>query len=412
MYTNQNMVNRMKDFKINKKIYLVLLFIFTNFLVVKADVQLSGFKVLPVYLVSGKLNVANPNVITPFKFQVSLSRKLLSTGGNEDGSCTITLMYAVCSSCTNPLYQEISTPRAVIEADYKDSFGHPSGFSNLTLDAELPANITKGVLIIKFTYYNRDQQKMVTEYMSSNSIGIYYNEPPVLVADLVSYPSPSQFEIGVKLPNEDLEFKWNNSKLTSSLVNIALYDASSNLIVEKTNVPNNGSFSFDFSAVQFDNTNNSNRFTLSIFSALMAGQAYGSKYYIRIKEVFGTKYGKSGLFCFVNDHPMLWQSDLPNAFPNAFWIFRPDSSGSGYGELIVDWLVNRINASNVSIDLYDDQGNFFKRLANSVPNNGHFIRPSDDTIPRGNPYFYQFKITSVENPSSFGYSEVFHHWFD
>lgn len=141
---------------------------------------------------------------------------------------------------------------------------------------------------------------------------------------------------------------------------------------------------------------------------------YRYGYYAVIEDLAGNKYAKSDLFFFVNDHASLWGNSFPNSFPYVFWIFRPDSSGSGYGELYVQWLADRIDATNVSIDLYTGYGVFFRRLINSTPNDGKFILPANNDIPLGigPTYFYQYKITSIENPSQFGYSEVFHHWLD
>lgn len=236
---------------------------------------------------------------------------------------------------------------------------------------------------------------------------------PQNIADLVTYPSKSQPLIGVKLPGETLEAKWNPAKITSSLVDVSIY-AGSTLIVKRSSVPNNGSTTFDFSSVTMDNTGDYNRMTFN-FSNPFLGSFYYSRFRIVINEVGGNKYGEGGLFCFVNDHPMLWITQFPGdfigVFPNSFWIFRTVTSG-GDGELYVDWLVDRINATNVSIDLYDANGRLVKKLTESTPNNGHYTRPSDASIPRGNPYFYQFKITSIENPSQVGYSEVFHHFID
>lgn len=237
--------------------------------------------------------------------------------------------------------------------------------------------------------------------------------PSVNIADLVTYPSKTQSLIGIKLPGETLEAKWNPAKMTSSLVDVSIYDGAT-LIVKKSSIPNNGSTVFDFSSVTTDNTNDFNRLTFN-FSNPVSGSFYVSAYRVVVKEVGGNKYGESGSFCFVNDHPMLWITQSPQdfigVFPNSFWIFRTITN-SGDGELYVDWLVDRINATNVSIDLYNINGGFVKRLTESTPNNGHYLRAPDASIPRGNPYFYQFKITSIENPSQVGYSEVFHHFID
>lgn len=113
---------------------------------------------------------------------------------------------------------------------------------------------------------------------------------------------------------------------------------------------------------------------------------------------------------FVNDNAGLWGNDFPNSHPSAFWIFRPDSSGSGDETLRVKWISDRINAINVSVDLYNADDTFNRRLANSTPNNGRFVLPNTNDVPLGP--FYQFKITSIENPSEFDYSQVFQHYID
>jgi hypothetical protein len=220
---------------------------------------------------------------------------------------------------------------------------------------------------------------------------------PLEISNLVTYPSLGQDLIGVKLPNENLVFVWDEAKLNSSTVNIRLYDVTNGypgvLITTKNNITNNGSYGFSFSSLN-----------------LMISYSDIYKYRVVIENASGTEFGNSGIFCFVNEHPALF--DFPNAFLHSYWIFRPDSSGSGYGELNVRWLRDRINASNVKIDLYNSDGSFNRTLVTSTPNDGTFVRPDDNTIPLGNSYFYQFKITSVENPSQFGFSEVFNHWLD
>lgn len=403
----------MKYLKFYKRISLLALFFFFNVFVSKADVQITAFKIYPENLApGGGLNVPNKDTSTPFKFHVNLSRVLRSTGGYDSGVCKFVLVYKDYSGATIDL-----ASKDVTDADYNDVSGAPRSYAILPMSAELPQGKTNGSLYIRFTYYNVAQAKTLTENRTNESIPVVYVEPgPIELSDLVTYPSKAQPEIGVKLPGENLEFKWNASKLTSSTVNISLYDSDSRLIMVKSGVPNNGTAIFDFSSVQSSLNGVYNRLSFNATSTNSSWYSfYGHKFYIQIKEVNGTKFGNSRMFCFINDHPSLWVDDFPEQFigifPNSFWIFRPITN-EGMGELTLDWISNRIQGANVSIDLYDKNGGFIKKLTASTPNNGHYFRAADASIPFGNQNFYQFKITSVEYPSQVGYSEPFHHRAD
>lgn len=409
----------MKSLNLIKKAFLLFALVIVNAFISKADVALNSFKIQAAYQVSGQLKVTDANVKTVFKFDVMLSRNLLANGGYEDGTSTVTLVYSNCGVCGT--YQEISVPRQITNKDFKQGMTDwDSGYAHLDYDkaltAELPAKITTGSLMIKLTYYDSSQKKTLTKYLSNNMIGIFYVPVTVDIFDLITYPArrlsddvPGNGDqsvnhllielnpIGIKLPGEQLSLKWNASKLTSNEVTISLYSFfnESPAIRMKKTIANTGNYAFDFSSLDFP------------FAYISA-----YKFYIVIEDVSGHKTGRSGIFRIVKDHVGLFDSGFPNAFPNSFWIFRPDSSGSYNERLTANWLPDRISAANVSIDLYDGSGGFVKRLTESTPNNGYFTRPGDSSIPAGNSFFYQFKITSLENPSQVGYSEMFNNWND
>ncbi|MCX2450891.1 hypothetical protein OQX61_06345 [Pedobacter sp. PLR] len=376
-----------------KNIFLLLLVFLANVFVLKADVRVYSFKIQPSYLApGGGLNVPKLNAKTPFKIAVSLSRSMFSNGAYESGACKVTLVYAGYNGTT-----ELGT-RDVTSADFNGT-----GFLTIGMDAELAAGIVNGGLYLRFTYFDTPQQKLLTQERNNESIPLKYTGPRAPISDLFTYPALNQFEVGVKLPNEEIELKWRKSELGgASTVNITIYEIEttypgnpSSIIISKQQVPNTGSLKLDAAALQ----------ALKVKLSF----DYHFSYYVVIETLEGMN-GKSGLFCFVNEHPGLWPDDVPNSYPHAFWIFRPDSSGSGYGELKVKWLVDRINASNVSIDLYNEDGTFNRNLISSTPNTGNFMLPKTNNVPLGP--FYQFKITSIENPSEYGFSEVFHHYLD
>ncbi|AMQ00307.1 hypothetical protein AY601_3441 [Pedobacter cryoconitis] len=409
----------MKSLNLIKKAFLLFALVIVNAFISKADVALNSFKIQAAYQVSGQLKVTDANVKTAFKFEVMLSRNLLANGSYEDPTSTVTLVYSNCGVCGT--YQEISAPRQITNKDFKQgATDWDSGYAYLQYDkaltAELPAKITTGSLMIKLTYYDSNQKKTLTKYLSNNMIGIFYAPVTVDIFDLITYPArrlsddvPGNGDqsvnhllielnpIGIKLPAEQLNLKWNASKLTSNEVTISLYSSflDKPAIRMKKTIPNTGSYAVDFSSLDLP------------FAYIPM-----YRFYIVIEDVSGHKTGRSGIFHFVNDHAGLFDSSFPNAFPNAFWIFRPDSSGSYSERLTANWLPDRISATNVSIDLYDGSGILVKRLTESTPNNGYFTRPGDNSIPAGNSFFYQFKITSLENPSQVGYSEMFNNWND
>jgi hypothetical protein len=403
MFIKQFMGSNMKNVIKTKTISLVALLMFVNILVLKANVGLSGFSVYSNYLISGRLKVVNPSIPTKFQFSVQMSRQLLGGSGSyEDGACTISLVWMSSPNASGSGSIEISSIKQVTNANYLNS--NYATINNI--DATLPANVTSGAVFIKLIYFDTNQQKTLTRYISDQVVNIQYSPPaPVIVDifDLVIYPARRTNDdipyfnieanaIGIKLPVENLELKWNSSKLNSAEVNAYLYEVTNSTtgpaLITKIKIQNTGSYTFNFSGLNV-------RF-------------YNYKYYVLIEDSSGNKIGRSGIFRFTNDHTGLFDDH----YPNAFWIFRPDSSGSAGGSLTVDWFSNRINGNSVSIDLYNSDGSFYKKLVNSTPNNGHFQLPYDSSIPLGPYSFYQFKITSIENPSEFGYSEEFHHWLD
>lgn len=115
--------------------------------------------------------------MTSFQFNVSFLRSLLSNGSYESVSgSSITLVYSDCNFCGN--YTEISTTRALSEADfYQGSTNWPSNNAHLTLNAELPINKTTGFLMIKHVYFDSNQNKTLTEYISNTTIGVQVPVP-------------------------------------------------------------------------------------------------------------------------------------------------------------------------------------------------------------------------------------------
>jgi hypothetical protein len=402
---------------VTKSIFVVL-FIITNVFGTRANVNLIGFKTASQHYSNGYLNIPVLSAKTSLDVNIQLSRNFLTSpaGTWEDGNSTVTLVYSNCGECGT--YTNISTTRQVTSKDFlQPNTSFPSGYANFIITGEVPANISSGFIMAKLTKYDYNNKKTVTEYVSTNRINIRYTPPtsPITdIFDLVTFPARRQSEakiqydggvyeyesrpFGVKLPEEKLEIKWNASKLPSSTVNITLYQGGddkftmSHMISKKT-VDNTGGYSFDFTSLNVN--------------------FYGSLYFLVIEDLQGRKIGKSCMFRFINDHVGLFDSYYPNAFTNSAWIFRPDSSGSGYdgSHLNVDWFANQINAANVVIDIYNPDGTFLKRLSESTPNNGHFTS-GDTSIPRGFGMFYQYKVTSKENPSQYGYSEVFNNWYD
>ena len=162
----------MKNLIFIKKLYLIAFLLIANVFAASASIVLSGFSINGNYLVSGRLNVTDPSVKLPFKFSVSLTRPGASGGGYIDGSCTISLVWKpdVSSSAETV----ISTAKNVTNSNYVNAFADISN-----IDATLPANTTYGVVLIKWTFYNTDQQKMVTEYEPRGVVAIQFNPAKV-----------------------------------------------------------------------------------------------------------------------------------------------------------------------------------------------------------------------------------------
>jgi hypothetical protein len=390
-----------------KKQILILLAIMLIATGSYAQVTLQSFQIGQNYLQGTSLKVPNINAPTPFKFLVQIMRGINSNGGFVSGNCVIKLYYTENQSSDSNILDDPSS--LLLATRNITSSNYSSGQAILAdLDASLPANKQYGKILIRFEFL--DNQNINQVSYSSTRYGIYLvpiiPPPPVEVNGLVTYPAarnltyinqpfPLPFEnnpIGIKLPEENLNLKWDQTKLNTPEVFVSLYNATSNIAITKIKVTNNGTYSLNFSSLNLS--------------------FYFDSYYIKIENSVGNLYGKSGTFRFLNDHLPLWNGDFPSSYPNANWIFRPDSSGS-YNGLYTFWFSGRINASNVIVDLYDSNGNFFKRLSESTPNTGAFYYQSDDNvIPRSSSSFYQYKITSKENPSVFGYSEVFNWWYD
>lgn len=247
-------------------------------------------------------------------------------------------------------------------------------------------------------------------YATKSTIPPTLPTPPnyIDVLDLVTYPARRSVNdisngtdsfgvpiesntIGVKLPGETLTVTWTASKLSAGNVRVSIVTGPNT--VHSVVVGNTGSYTVDFASLQNVGF-------------------YTTQYQVIIQDLSGNKkQGRSGVFRFHKDHPNLWEGQQnPNGFQNSSWVFPPHDGGSGAGELKLNWMSNEIAAQNVSIDLLYPDGTFYKRLTASTPNNGSYLRPYDSSIPLGG--FYQFKITSVENPLIFGYSELHHHYID
>lgn len=389
---------------------LLILILISSF-IANADVKVNKISIIEKNADVGYLTVTNKRVSTKFSYHVYLARTLMVDGSYEDATSTVSLVYTNCGVCGT--YTKVSEPRDITNADFKNkNTGSATGFTDLVLSAELPEGIYYGNLMVEFKYYDSNQKKTLTLYMSSNYIPVNYIPTPVSIYSVVSYPARrndndnigtydpfnkpvENYPIGVNLPNETMTITWNAFQLKSSDVYITLMADGAGAATKKR-VPNTGSYTYDFSA-------------LNLKTVYYAG-AYA---YFLIDEISDDKVSAtSGIFRFIADHKGYFDDGFPSAFPNSNWIFRPDSSGSGNGELIVNWCTNKIDATYVIVDLYRSDGTFLRRLTNSTRNNGTFWQKYDDTLQMGVHTFYQYKITSVENPSQFGYSEVFHHHID
>lgn len=288
----------MRNLNLSKRIFIIFLILFTNSLVSNASILFTGFKVFPQYLdANSSLKVANSAVKTPFKFKVALGRYLTANGGGayDDGSCTITLMMARQDTAGDV---EVSVPKSITSADWGVTRERPKGegYLYLALDGELPVGTMGWSVFLRVTYYNTNLQKTVTEDMRNKYVPISYAHLiPVKenITDLFDSPSASKYEIGFKLPDEDLELKWNSSKLPSGTVNVTIYEVEFSypdsyidkgaVVAKKLQVPNTGSFRLDAAAIK------------ELKMKLTFDYHY--KYYAIIEDVAGNKYGRSGFFC-------------------------------------------------------------------------------------------------------------------
>lgn len=165
-------------------------------------VNVTSFSLPSTYLVSNKLNIPNPTLVTSFQFNVSLLRSLLSNGSYESVSgSSITLVYSDCNFCGN--YTEISTTRALSEADfYQGSTNWPSNNAQLTLNAELPVNKTTGFLMVKHVYFDSNQNKTLTEYISNATIGVQVSSNYISSATLTKISSMGFATDGITSGND------------------------------------------------------------------------------------------------------------------------------------------------------------------------------------------------------------------
>ncbi|MCX2482581.1 hypothetical protein [Pedobacter sp. MR2016-24] len=385
-----------------------LITILLSSFIANADVKINKISIRENNADVGYLTVTNKRVTTKFSYHVYLARTLMVNGSYEDATSTVSLVYTNCGICG--AYTKVSEPRNVTNADFKDKWsGSATGFTDLIINAELPVGINYGNLMVEFKYYDSNQKKTLTLYMSSNYIPINYNPTPLHLDGAFTYPeyrsdnnpayllnhSVESYPMGIELPGlKTMTVTWNANRINSSDVYITFMGNGGGASTKKR-IPNTGSYNFDFSGLNLQTSYN------------------GSYSYFLIDEISDDKvFATSGVFRFIADHIGLFDSYYPSAFHNSNWIFRPDSSGSDDGNMFVYWCSNKIMASNVSIDLYNSDGTFYKKLTNSTPNVGKFLKQYDATIPLGNSVFYQYKITSIEDPSQFGYSEVFNHWLD
>jgi len=190
----------MKNLILTKKLYLLVLLLFVNVFASNASVILNGFTIYDNFLKSGKLSVTNPSNSTPFKFRVSLTRQV-SGGVYADGSCTITLVYK--PDVNSSAETVISTAKNVTNSDYKNSV-----FANVdNIDATLPANISYGVVLVKWTYYNTNQQKTVTEYETRYVVTVAYTLPSKVPVYMWA-SATSDYRLGMSEPA--ISSEWSN----------------------------------------------------------------------------------------------------------------------------------------------------------------------------------------------------------
>ncbi|MGQ7854786.1 hypothetical protein ACUN24_11120 [Pedobacter sp. WC2501] len=368
----------------------------------------SDFRVNSEFLTgAGKINLTKASTNT-IKYKLQITRSLIA-GTNNWNSTDISVgigiykdgKYVWLNGSTNVISSDFGQGKAFFEKEITvtiDNSKLTAGDKIYLVFENHPSNVSSS-LWFKEAYlsinYGYDLPVIITPPPLPVEINGLVTYPSARNLTYINQPFPLPFEnnpIGIKLPGENLDLKWDQTKLNTPEVFVSLFSTTSNVAITKIKITNNGSYSLNFSSLNLG--------------------FYFNSYYIKIENSAGNQYGKSGTFRFLNDHLPMWNGDFPSSYPNASWIFRPDSSGS-YNGLYAFWFPGKINASNVIVDLYDSNGNFFKRLSESTPNTGAFYYQSNDNvIPRSSTSFYQYKITSKENPSEFGYSEVFNWWYD
>ncbi|WP_157262537.1 hypothetical protein [Pedobacter sp. PACM 27299] len=155
----------------------------------RASVSFNEYMIYPQYLVSGSLRVVNPSVKTPFEFDLSVSRPIDSNGSFADGAFSATLMmkpYSYCSGCRTEEIA-VSKTRSILNADWVQN-KVALGFMYFHIDAELPVGAKGGALFLRVTYYNTDQNKILTEDKFYGSTVVNYVPPviPQLVLQIFS----------------------------------------------------------------------------------------------------------------------------------------------------------------------------------------------------------------------------------
>lgn len=181
------------------KNYLLLVFLFLiNIITAKASVHVDKISMRENNTDVGYLTVVNSQVKTPFNYHVFLSRPLIpGSTSYEDATSTVSLVIN-CGSCST--YPSISADRQITNNDFKNpNTGWDNAYTDLILPAELPAGITSGDIMVKFTYYDTNQKKTLTIYLSSNLIPIRYT-PPARVPVYEWVSNTGSYCLGMTIP--------------------------------------------------------------------------------------------------------------------------------------------------------------------------------------------------------------------
>jgi len=194
--------------KFTFKNQLILVFIFLlNIGTALANVTVGGLSINENNSAVGYLTVPNSAVKTNFEFRVDLSRMLKAGSTDfEDGNSTVSLVYTSCGVCGN--YTPISAEKKVTNSDFKNpATGWDMPTAHLFLSGELPSGITTGSVMLKFTYFDTNQNKTLTVYVSNIMIPIRYTPPSrVPVYEWVS--TGGDYCLGMSIPVSST--KWNS----------------------------------------------------------------------------------------------------------------------------------------------------------------------------------------------------------